>query len=206
MSYGYIVEGKSIRLRQVTRWGLTLYRAAMPPGNGIYRWHRALMWRRLYRCGVRRCIMAPFWWAEAARFGVLPVEVISLRMELLPRFLPDLTGKTVVLRADSADRNVVCAAFLLARRARYVTLDVPRGGEALRRELWRRCGLSGAGGAAAETVDFTGEVPGAVSLAGGEAEYLLNGEPIPEQAAALLWQLRRVKKEDLLVKSPPRNA
>ena len=206
MSYGYIVEGKPGRLRQAERWGLPLYQAAMPPGNGPARWYRAFVWRRLYRRGIRRCIMGETWWAEAAEFGLLPVETVALRLALLPRFLTDLTGKTAALRADYVNQNVTQAAFLLARQARYVIVDVPRGGEELRRELRRRYGLSGAGGTVAQTVDFTAAVPGAIAMAGGEMACRIGGESVPEQAAALLWEQGRIKKEDVLVETPPRNA
>ena len=206
MLYGYITEGKTIRLRQTERWGLPLYQAAMLTGNGLAKWYRAHTWRRLRRLGVRRCIMEEKWQAEAAEFGIWPVETTALRLEVLPRFLTGLTGKTVVLRAHSADNDAVRAACLLARKARYLTLEIPRGKEELALELRRRYGLSGAGGHAAETVDFTGTVPGAIAMVGGEMKCTIGGETVPEQAAVLLWELHRIKKEDLQVKSMPRNA
>ena len=204
--YGYITEGKPTWLRQVELWGLPFYQAAMPPGSGPAKWYRAFLWRQLYRRGVRRCIMEETWWAEAAEFGLLPVETTALRLAVLPRFLTGLSGKTAALYADHVNQNVVRTAYLLARQARYVTVDVPRGGEELRRELRRRYGLSGAGGSAAETVDFTAAVPGAIAMVGGEMSCQVEGELIPEQAAALLWEQGRIKKEDVLVETPPRNA
>lgn len=204
--YGYITEGKPTRLRQVERWGLPFYQVVMPPGNGPAKWYRAFLWRRLYRRGVRRCIMEETWWAEAAEFDLLPVETMALRLAVLPRFLTGLSGKTAALCADHVNQDVVRAAFLLARQARYVTVDVPRGGEELRWELRRRYGLSGAGGSAAETVDFTATIPGAIAMTGGEMACQIEGKIIPEQAIALLWEQGRVKKEDLLIETPPRNA
>ena len=206
MWYGYIVEGKPAYLRRTNKWGLSLYQAVVPDGNGPARWYRAFVWRQLYRRGVRRCIMAEKWRTEAAKFGILPVETTALRLALLPRFLTELAGKAAALHADHVNQDVVQAAFLLARQARYVTVEVPRGGEALKDELRRRFGLSDGGGIIAETVDFTATVQGAIAMVGGQMECGVEGGPIPEQAAALLWEQGRIKKEDVQVNSPPRNA
>lgn len=151
--------------------------------------------------------MGETWWAEAAEFGLMPVETAPLRLAMLPCFLGGLTGKTACLRATWVSNAAAETAFLLARQARYVILEIPRGGEELARELRRRYGLSAMGGAhPAETVDFTGTVSGAISMTGGEMLCRIEGQPVPEQAAALLWESGRIKKEDIQVKSPPRNA
>ena len=100
------------------------------------------------RRGVRRCVMPPHWPA-AWRGGLQPVEEQNLRQAVLPRLLEglcrerrlELGGATALLSAPFAGQGVWAAADLLARRSRYLILSV-EGGEELRRQLWRRYGVS----------------------------------------------------------------
>lgn len=147
------------------------------------------------------------WEQEAAGFGMVRVTPAALRQALLPDFLPEMAGKTVKLKAASNSEMVEKVAYLLADRARYVELDITWGQEELAKKLWQRYGLSRTGGEPWLTVDFTDTVPGALSLgSGGTMEVFWGDLPLSEEMATVLFQCGAVKKEELQVKSLPRNA
>ena len=207
MVFGYITEGKRAQWQEKELCGVLFYEVTLPVSHLFCRVHRRLLWKKLRRCGVRRCIMEQKWEAEAAQYGISPVEAAPLRRTLLPRLLPELTGQTVALRAQCADGDVVQAAELLARRARYVSLDVPRGGDILARQLRNKYGLSTLSGVpAAVTVDFTDTCRGALSLGeGGTMLCRAGGQILPEKVVAALFYAGTVKKEEIEIYSIPFN-
>ena len=134
-------------------WCLTL------PAEGAFcSLRRRRWWHKLQSAGVRRAVLPDHLAAEAAQWGIAPVEVYPLRRGVLPQLLdccPPLTGKSVRLAAPYVTAAVGAAAEVLAQRARYVDLQVGQGSEALAAHLQRRYGLAvGAVGAVTLTVDF----------------------------------------------------
>ena len=156
--YGNVMEGQagSMDCRQIL--GMWFWRLTLPVGGSFLGLRRRRWWHRLQKAGVRRAVLPDHLTAEGVRWGIEPVEVCSLRRALLPQILdrcPALTGKTVRLAAPYVTAAVGSAAEVLAQRARYVDLQVGRGGEALALHLQRRYGLAvGAVGTVALTVDF----------------------------------------------------
>ena len=156
--YGYVVEGQagSMVCQQILGmwfWCLTL------PAEGVFcSLRRRRWWRKLQSAGVRRAVLPDHLTAEGVRWGIEPVEVYTLRRALLPQILDrcsSLSGKSVRLAAPYVTVAVGEAAEVLAQRARYVDLQVERGGEALALHLQREFGLAvGAVGTVALTVDF----------------------------------------------------
>lgn len=149
--------------------------------------------------------------AEAAHWGISPIEVLPLRLALLDEMLDLCTGVrcgTAALYAGYADADVCRAAEILARRARYVVLYIEDGGEMLAQELRCRYGLCVGGvGVPAVILDFTGAVKGAVRLDEmGEAAYEVDSKPMPERLAAALFAAQALQKEEIQIKSLPRNA
>ena len=94
--YGYVTLGTAaVSRRQMAGvW----FAAATVPERGLLAWYRRrFVWRRLRRWGVRRCVLPEVLETEAARWGILPVEVQRLRQALLPQLLDrqgDLRRKT----------------------------------------------------------------------------------------------------------------
>lgn len=151
------------------------------------------------------------WDTEAAHWGISPVEVLPLRLALLDDMLdlcPNVRYGTAALYARHADAGVYRAAEILARRARYVTLRVDEGGEALAQTLYCRYGLCAGGrGEATVILDFTGTVRGALRLdEKGEAAYEVDGKPMPERMAAALFTAQVLQKGEIRIKSLPINA
>ena len=208
MPYGMIGEGKKAAWGERKLRGVVFYEVTLPVSGWFAGRRRRRLWFRLMQSGVRKCIMPEKWHREAAAYGITPLDTVLLRRALLPRLLPPLEGKTVALRAVYADAAVVEVAHLLARTARYVTLDIDCGGETLGRQLWRDYGIGGSPGhPAALTVDFTDTVPGALSLGrAGELWCRIDGQILPETVAAALFLAGAVKKEDIEINSVPFNA
>ena len=169
--YGYIEEGKkgSIERRQVLgMWFL----AATLPTEGIFcSIRRRRVWRTLQKAGVRRAVMSEALTEEASSWGIAPVEVFPLRRALLPQLLdllPSLQGKTAALTAPCLTTDVETAACLLARRCRYLRLELGRGREELAQRLYCRFGL---------TVGAVGEPTVSICFHGtAEGRYLCLGE------------------------------
>ena len=208
MRYGMIGEGKKAAWRETILRGVVFYEVTLPVSGWFAGVRRRRLWHLLVRSGVRRCIMPEKWCREAAGYGIAPLDPTPLRRALLPRLLPPLAGKTAALRADYADAAVAEAAHLLAQRARYVTLDIRCGGDALRWQLWQGYGISTGPGQSPElTVDFTDTVPGALSLGrAGELRCRVDGQILPETVTAALFLAGAVKKEDIGIDSVPFNA
>ena len=162
--YGYVEEGKRAGVERRQVLGMWFIFAALPTEGLFLRRRRRRVWRALQKMGVRRAVMSPELTQEASRWGIAPVEVFPLRRALLGQLLdlmPPLQGKTATLTAPCLTTDVETAACELARRGRYLRLEMERGGETLAAILYRRFGLTAGGvGEAALTVSFLGRAEG----------------------------------------------
>ena len=219
--YGYVMWGKRSGLTTENIGGVWFAAAAVPEGGVLAAFRRGLVLRRLRRQGVRRCVLPEELEEEAARWGLLPVEVDCLRLALLSQLLDmqgDLRRKTAVLRAEYVSPAVYRAAAVLAGRVRYLALEVERGGEELARQLRQRFGLcTGRVGEPAVTVSFSGMPQGEVICLGQDCqrfqqiayalpEGLLEPWPASEQLLAVLFEAGEIKKEQIHVKTIAPNA
>ena len=159
--------------------------------------------------------------AEAARWGLLPVEVSPLRLAMLHQLLDtcgDLRRGTAVLRAECATPTVYRAAVVLAGRVRYLSLELDNGGEALEQALRQRFGLClGRVGQPAVTVSFGG-APSENTICLGEdcrhyqrvtydvPEGMPGPWPVSEPLLAVLFEAGAIKKEQIRVKTIAFNA
>lgn len=213
--YGYVTLGAPTAVARRRIAGVWFAAAAVPERGFLARYRRRLVWRRLRRWGVRRCVLPEALETEAARWSILPVEVQRLRQALLPQLLDrqgDLRRKTAALRAAHVTAAVAEAAMVLARRVRYLSLEIGSGGEELERLLWERFGLTACGvGQAAVTVSFGGAPSGSTICLGEDCRryqkltYRLTadepGEELPEQLLAVLFEAGEIKKEQIRVKT-----
>ena len=218
--YGYVTLGTPAAVAQRRIEGVWFMAAVLPESGILLRLRRHFVWRKLRRRGVRRCVMPETLEAEAARWGILPVEVCRLRQALLPQLLDrqgDLRRKTAALQAAHVTAAVAEAAVLLARRVRYLSLEIGSGREVLERILWERFGLTVCGvGQAAVTVSFGGAPSGNTICLGEDCRRyqrlnyrLTAGEPeneVPEQLLAVLFEAGEIKKEQIRVKTIEPNA
>ena len=214
--YGYVVEGQagSMVCRQIL--GMWFWCLTLPAEGAFCSLRRRRWWRKLQSAGVRRAVLSDHLTAEGVRWGIEPVEVYTLRRALLPKLLdhcPSLSGKSVRLAAPYVTAAVGAAAEVLARRARYVDLQVGQGGEALALYLQRRYGLAvGAVGTVALTVDFGGGSLGRCIALGEDcaarqqvvyhAEKLASvGVEPQEQLLSALFGAGYLEKEEIQVKT-----
>lgn len=218
--YGYVTLGRPAAVAQRRIEGVWFMAAVLPESGILLRLRRCFIWRKLRHRGVRRCVMPEMLEAEAARWGILPVEVCRLRQALLPQLLDrqgDLRRKTAALQAEYVTAAVAEAAVLLARRVRYLSLEIGSGREVLERILWERFGLTVCGvGQAAVTVSFGGAPSGNTICLGEDCRRyqrltyrLTAGEPeneVPEQLLAVLFEAGEIKKEQIRVKTIEPNA
>ena len=218
--YGYVTLGTPAVVTRRRIEGVWFMAAVLPESGILLRLRRRFVWRKLRRCGVRRCVMPETLEHEAARWGILPVEVQRLRQALLPQLLDrqgDLRRKTAALRAEHVTAAVAEAAAVLARRVRYLSLEIGSGREVLERILWERFGLTVCGvGQAAVTVSFGGAPSGNTICLGEDCRryqkltYRLTagepGEELPEQLLAVLFEAGEIKKEQIRVKTIESNA
>ncbi len=218
--YGYVTLGRPAAVAQRRIEGVWFMAAVLPESGILLRLRRRFIWRKLRHRGVRRCVMPEMLEAEAARWGILPVEVCRLRQALLPQLLDrqgDLRRKTAALQAEYVTAAVAEAAVLLARRVRYLSLEIGSGREVLERILWERFGLTVCGvGQAAVTVSFGGAPSGNTICLGEDCRRyqrltyrLMAGElenEVPEQLLAVLFEAGEIKKEQIRVKTIEPNA
>ena len=218
--YGYVTLGRPAAVAQRRIEGVWFMAAVLPESGILLRLRRRFIWWKLRHRGVRRCVMPEMLEAEAARWGILPVEVCRLRQALLPQLLDrqgDLRRKTAALQAEYVTAAVAEAAVLLARRVRYLSLEIGSGREMLERILWERFGLTVCGvGQAAVTVSFGGAPSGNTICLGEDCRRyqrltyrLTAGEPeneVPEQLLAVLFEAGEIKKEQIRVKTIAPNA
>lgn len=214
--YGYVQEGRERNIERRQILGMWFCCLTLPTGGAFAAIRRRKWWRKLQKTGVRYAVLPKHLVVEALQWGIMPVEVYSLRRAMLPQLLdccPSLEGKTVRLSAPYVTAAVGEAAEILAQRARYVDLQVGQGGEALALKLQRRYGLAvGAVGAVALTVDFgSGSMGRCIHLGEDCAEYeevrycaekLADaGVAVEEQLLSVLWEGGYIKKEEIQVKT-----
>ena len=220
--YGYVMWGKRSGLTAENIGGVWFAAAAVPEGGVLAAFRRGLVLRRLRRRGVRRCVLPEELEEEAARWGLLPVEVDCLRLALLPQLLDlrgDLRRSTALLRAGGVTSDVYRAAAVLAGRVRYLTLAVGCGGEDLACALRQRFGLcTGSVERPAVTVSFGGapEEEDVICLGPdcrrwqrvtyAPMEDMLGPWPVSEQLLSVLFQAGEIKKEQIHVKTIAPNA
>ena len=214
--YGYIEEGKkgSIERRQVL--GMWLLAATLPTEGIFCPIRRRRVWRTLQKAGVRRAVMSEALTEEASSWGIAPVEVFPLRRALLPQLLdllPSLQGKTAALMAPCLTTDVETAACLLARRCRYLRLELGRGRGELAQRLYYRFGLTvGAVGEPAVSICFHGTAEGRYLCLGEDcaayqevtytvAELEKTGIIPQEMLLAALFEGGYLPKEAICVKS-----
>lgn len=211
---GHAVYGRG-RAGRVTENGLVLYRVYLKKEGLFAPFWRKKQWKIMRRRGVRFAIFPPELGAEAAACGIRPFSVAPLRRALLGQLVG--RGRCACLRADGVDGDVERAALLLAKRYRYVMLDVGRGEEDLTALLYRRFGVGRcAAGQPEMTVTFRDERPVGPAVCLGErcGEYQSacyeiegwTGENIPEAYLCALFLAGKRKKEELCVKSLVSNA
>ena len=219
--YGYVSLGKHSAVTAENIGGVWFMTAALPETGPLAAYRRRLVWRALRRRGVSRCVMPTALEAEAARWGLFPVEVCRLRLAMLHQLLDtcgDLRRGTAVLQAECATPAVYRAAVVLAGRARYLSLELDNGGEALEQALRQRFGLClGRVGQPAVTVSFDG-APTENTICLGEdchryqrvtydvPEGMPGPWPVSEPLLAVLFEAGTIKKEQIRVKTIVSNA
>ena len=196
----------------VTVRGVALLRCPVAAGEGwLAKWRRGRRFRALRRQGVRCAIAPPEYAAEAAKWGIRPVDPRPLRQMAGLKLLQSRRGILAALRSPRLSPAVEEAAVALCGGFRYVRLSVP-GGEALAYALLRRFGVGGAPpGKASLTVSFGGAPEEDDELCLGEdcvrcqaAEYapVTGLAPLPQSEALLyvLWQAGAVKADEIAIK------
>ena len=170
--YGYIRQGQRTMLTREVIGGVPFW--VLTAGRGWQRLRVRSLLRRLARHGVRTAVFeGDTWQTAAARYGIHPVPVGTLRLakleELLDCLCPALSGKTVRLCVGKDGGTARQAAQVLAKRARYIELTPP-GQTALAQWLLTRYGVAaGSGGQRAAAVVWCGT---ADSVSEGPAIYL----------------------------------
>ena len=170
--YGYIRQGQRTVLTRELIGGVPFW--VLTAGRGWQRLRVRSLLRRLARHGVRTAVFeGDAWQTAAARYGIHPVPVGTLRLakleELLDCLCSALSGKTVRLCVGKDGGTARQAAQVLAKRARYIELTPP-GQTALAQWLLARYGVAaGSGGQQAAAVVWCGT---ADSVSEGPAIYL----------------------------------
>ena len=170
--YGYIRQGQRTVLTREVIGGVPFW--VLTAGRGWQRLRVRSLLRRLARHGVRTAVFeGDTWQTAAARYGIHPVPVGTLRLakleELLDCLCPALSGKTVRLCVGKDGGAARQAAQVLVKRARYIELTPP-GQTALAQWLLARYGVAaGSGGQQAAAVVWCGT---ADSVSEGPAIYL----------------------------------
>ena len=159
----YMTQGKKTVLSRITVEGLPLHYLSV--GRGYFARRRALhCLRQLYDSGVRRCICADVYLLSLAKqVDITAYPVLPLRLALLGSLLDilcpgGLQNAAAVLRCGPGGEETARAALtVLARRARYVQLDM-EDPAALAAELLYRWGIAaGDGGRAVAVTVLCGE-------------------------------------------------
>lgn len=226
---GHIVPGEEnrflVRLAREQVLGLPLLRGEAP-GSGFTARRVRRTARVLRRRGAAR-VLAPEgfpFWREVLSQGLRPVETGELcRALAVPIVLAGLEAEevpprlaTVTLRGDRVTRSLREAALVLCPKVRQLLVEVPAGGEELRRTLRREFGLpvverpaepvhltlcfsAPAGAAAGRSVDLSGDLP----APSGYRFRLADGE-LPADADALpllsaLWSSGRLEADRIAV-------
>lgn len=219
----YMTQGQKTVLSRITVEGLPLHYLSV--GRGYFARRRALhCLRQLYDSGVRRCICADVYLLSLAKQAdITSYPVLPLRLALLGSLLDilcpgGLQNAAAVLRCGPGGEETARAALtVLARRARYVQLDM-EDPAALAAELLYRWGIAaGDGGRRAALTVVCGDVREDTE---GPAIYLTEdcgarqtpvwtspraalAVPVTESLAAVLtaagkWQISDIHITDLL--------
>ena len=160
----YITSGQKTALSTADMDGLPLHHLSV--GRGWLARQRAVRWLRdLYASGVRRCICADEALLPLAeQVDITPYPVLPLRLALLDGLLDvlcpgGLQNATVLLRCGRGGEAAArAAAPVLARRARYLSLEDPP--HLLAQELLYRWGISsGDGGRPTALTVLCGDCP-----------------------------------------------
>ena len=160
----YMTQGQKTVLSRITVEGLPLHYLSV--GRGYFARRRALRClRQLYDSGVRRCICADVYLLSLAKqVDITSYPVLPLRLALLGSLLDilcpgGLQNAAAVLRCGPGGEETARAALtVLARRARYVQLDM-EDPAALAAELLYRWGIAaGDGGRRAALTVVCGDV------------------------------------------------
>lgn len=209
--------------------GLPLLRGE-PPGESFTARRVRRTARALRRRGVRR-VLAPEgfpFWREVWSQGLEPVETGELcRALAAPIALAALEGleipperASVALRGERLTRSLRAAALELCPRVRQLLVEVPAGGEELRRELRRTFGLpavepgagrkaqlalcfSPPGGATGEGLDLSGPRPELAGFRFGLAEGALPPDVDALPLLAALWTAGRLSPGEMAVTCRP---
>ncbi len=160
----YMTQGQKTVLSRITVEGLPLHYLSV--GRGYFARRRALhCLRQMYDSGVRRCICADVYLLSLAKQAdITSYPVLPLRLALLGSLLDilcpgGLQNAAAVLRCGPGGEETARAALtVLARRARYVQLDM-EDPAALAAELLYRWGIAaGDGGRRAALTVVCGDV------------------------------------------------
>ena len=127
----YITSGQKTDITTINMDGLPLHHLSV--GRGYLARRRAVRWlRELHASGVRRCICADAALLPLAeQVDITPYPVLPLRLALLDGLLDvlcpgGLQNAAVLLRCGRGGEAAArAAAPVLARRARYLSLDDP---------------------------------------------------------------------------------
>ena len=147
----YMTQGQKTVLSRITVEGLPLHYLSV--GRGYFARRRALRClRQMYDSGVRRCICADVYLLSLAKqVDITSYPVLPLRLALLGSLLDilcpgGLQNAAAVLRCGPGGEETARAALtVLARRARYVQLDM-EDPAALAAELLYRWGIAAGDG------------------------------------------------------------
>lgn len=199
--------------------GLPVLEARLDPGGrwGGRRLERAA--RLLARQGVKRILPLRDFSGQQGleRRGLLPVEPLPLYRTMageLALAALSQTGKEagragIALRGERVDGDLARAARLLCPRVRTLTIQVPRGGEQLARELYWEFGAAvSPEGETDAAVRFSGRGQDGELVLCGPTPQLLGleikapGLDLPEELEPLpvltaLWQAGRLELEQL---------
>ena len=228
---GHIVPGEGnrflVRLTREQVLGLPLLCGEVPGGGALTPWRVRRTARALRKQGVVR-VLAPdgfSLWPEVLSQGLRPVETGELcRALTAPIALAALEAggippqlATVTLRGERVTRALKEAALELCPKIRQLLVEVPAGGEELRRTLRREFGLPAieekpgrkahltlfyskpSEGQWGRTVDLSGETPDLTDY-----RFSLRQGVLPDSAAALpllsaLWASGRLGRDEIQV-------
>ena len=193
--------------------GLPLLRGE-PPGESFTARRVRRTARALRRRGVRRGL-EPVETGELCRALAAPIALAALEgLEIPPE------RASVALRGERVTRSLRAAALELCPRVRQLLVEVPAGGEELRRELRRTFGLpavepgagrkaqlalcfSPPGGATGERLDLSGPRPELAGFRFGLAEGALPPDVDALPLLAALWTAGRLSPGEMAVTCRP---
>ena len=204
----YITSGQKTDITTINMDGLPLHHLSV--GKGYLARRRAVRWlRELHASGVRRCVCADAALLPLAeQVDITPYPVLPLRLVLLDGLLDvlcpgGLQNAAVLLRCGRGGEAAArAAAPVLARRARYLSLDDPP--HLLAQELLYRWGVSpGDGGspAALTVLYLTADCAARQQLLWTSPRMPVPQPPAAEQLAAALLDAGKWFPSDIHITS-----